>query len=284
MLGNFVLENANNPGTGTVQLAGPPAGRRSFLQAFPAGSTVYYAIDGGTQQETGYGVVAAGPPATLTRNPVGGPLVNFTGAVRVYSALPAERALFAGPDGGNVPLAGRVLAGLGAAQSDDHAPRADQIGWTLLQRQAATAGAVGLSFALPGRFQRFRLEFQEFTPAAAAALFMRYSFDGGSTFLSGASDYANATLSNGGSSAASQAYAVLSAPSAGNSPASGHVEFSSVGGAQWHGASFASGAGGLAVSTFGGFVSSGGTATNILIGCVGANLNAGRARLLGGLI
>lgn len=105
MLANYVLETANNPGVGPVNLAGPTTGRRSFADAFlPTGTTsapVFYFIEDGTQAEAGTGTVTAGTPVVLSRDTVlwsfngtasGSPpaAINFTGTVRVYNAPPAE--------------------------------------------------------------------------------------------------------------------------------------------------------------------------------------------------
>ncbi|MDL2169698.1 MULTISPECIES: hypothetical protein [Asaia] len=95
MLGNFVLETANNPGTGDFILSGAPAGRRGWSGAFPDGE-VYYFADDGTQAEWGIGRLTHGIPASISRDTVIGTTqdravrLNFTGTTLVYSALPAE--------------------------------------------------------------------------------------------------------------------------------------------------------------------------------------------------
>lgn len=105
MLANFVQEVANAPGTATtINLGGPPTGRRGFLAAFASGSTVYYFMDDGTQAEWGVGTVTSGTPNTLARTTVIGNTagttarLNFTGTVRVYNWLPAERVVALTPD------------------------------------------------------------------------------------------------------------------------------------------------------------------------------------------
>lgn len=112
---DFVLETANNPGTGQFVLDGAVAGRRSFSAAFPAGGTVFYYADDGVLAEWGYGTLDVSGPVTLTRQIVAGNTaetkspVNFTGAVRVYSDVPATYLPVMGPDGvpygGGKPLA-----------------------------------------------------------------------------------------------------------------------------------------------------------------------------------
>lgn len=104
MLRNFVLETSTAPGTNaTINLAGPATGRRGFLSEFPTGSLVYYFMDDGTQAEAGYGAVTAGAPNTLARTTVVWDSTNgstspsrrnFTGTVRVYNEVPADRVAY----------------------------------------------------------------------------------------------------------------------------------------------------------------------------------------------
>lgn len=101
MLGNFIQETANAPGSATtINLAGPPTGRRGFLAVFASGASVYYFMDDGTQAEWGIGTVTSGTPNTLARTTVIGTSagtttrLNFTGTTRVYNEVPAERLLF----------------------------------------------------------------------------------------------------------------------------------------------------------------------------------------------
>jgi hypothetical protein len=122
MLGNIARETSTAPGTGTtVTLNGATAGRRTFLAEFGAGAQCFYFLTDGTQTEAQIGTVAAGPPATLTR---GTPVwtsaagttsptrLNFTGAVTVYGALPAQRAVYTNGSG---DLQGVTAAKLRAA-------------------------------------------------------------------------------------------------------------------------------------------------------------------------
>lgn len=98
MLGNFVLETSNNPGTGDFILSGAPEGRRNWSVAFPDGE-VYYFADDGKQAEWGIGRLSHGIPASISRDTVLGTTqdkaarLNFTGTTLVYSALPAEAAI-----------------------------------------------------------------------------------------------------------------------------------------------------------------------------------------------
>lgn len=101
MLQDFVLQNANAPGTAaSVQLLSTVTGRRAWLSAFSTGSVAYYFMDDGTQAEWGYGTLTSGSPDTLSRDTVIGNTagttsrLNFTGAVRVFCSLPAEKWVY----------------------------------------------------------------------------------------------------------------------------------------------------------------------------------------------
>jgi len=104
MLYDRVEQTTSTTGTGPLSLIAPTdASRRSFVQAAGSGSQVFYVIEtaDGLSYECGYGVVAAGTPDTLTRNPIlssnGNALVNFgSGTKRVYSTLPASRSRLVG--------------------------------------------------------------------------------------------------------------------------------------------------------------------------------------------
>lgn len=120
MLRNFVLETANNPGSGDVQLAGAPGGRVTFASRFANGAEVYYFLDDGTQWESGIATLTHGTPHTLARTTViansAGTTshLSFTGAVRAYNEVPAERLLYLDASS-NIALPGSLsVAGTGA--------------------------------------------------------------------------------------------------------------------------------------------------------------------------
>lgn len=99
-LADYVLESANNPGTGTINLAGAPTGRRAFAIKVSSGDTVYYYITDGTMFENGLGTYTTGTPNTLSRdtvydNDLGTTAKrNFTGAVQVYIEVPASKRVY----------------------------------------------------------------------------------------------------------------------------------------------------------------------------------------------
>lgn len=164
MLATLVLENANNPGTGNVILSGAPSGRLTFKQVFAAGATLYYVLDGGNQVEWGVGTVTGDTPAQLVRNTVIGNTagttarLNFTGTLRAFCDLPAERELWA--DSAAVWQGqGRRFAGLGAATTKTDAAQLGQVAWEVISEQGAAADVKdNYVFALPAGFLKFRIE------------------------------------------------------------------------------------------------------------------------------
>lgn len=167
-LANYVLETANNPGTGTVALAGAVAGRRSFAQAFTTGSTVFYFIDDGTNYECGIGTFTTGSPNHLARTTIietssgGTTAINFTGTVNVYCEAPAQY---------NVVVTDFALTGAGSgvylqlpASNPASGNRA------LLQGGLATTGAGGtISITFPLAFPNTIITAQVTTAGAVSA-------------------------------------------------------------------------------------------------------------------
>lgn len=122
MLKNLVEETANNPGTGTtVTLAGAPSGRLTWRgSGFANGAQVFYFITDSTIGEWGIGTLTLAASDTLSRDTVLGNTagtnvkLNFTGACRVYNALPAERSLYVGQSA--VALSGDITITKAAPQ------------------------------------------------------------------------------------------------------------------------------------------------------------------------
>lgn len=117
MLANFVEETVNAPGTSTsINLGGAATGRIGFVTAFGGGASCFYYMTDGTLFETGYGVVTSGSPNTFSRDTVldnsSGTTarLNFTGATRIYGALPAERHLYLAPTkAGPIAITGPLI-------------------------------------------------------------------------------------------------------------------------------------------------------------------------------
>jgi hypothetical protein len=148
MLADFVLETAVAPGTAaTINLAGALAGRRAFAAAFASGAAVFYAMEDGAAWELGIGTFTDGAPDTLARdtvlrNSLGTTArINFTGTVRVYSALPADRAVYTDDDGD--------LVGVTAAKLRD-AAGATTVGAAVLTAADKAAGRAAIDAPLIG--------------------------------------------------------------------------------------------------------------------------------------
>lgn len=112
-LGNYVLETATAPGTGSFTLNGPETDRRSFSTAFPNGGSVFYFADDGSSAEWGVGTLTIGTPSTLSRTTIigttsgGTSALNFSGSVEVYNEIPAEYVPVLEQDG-SLTLAGSL--------------------------------------------------------------------------------------------------------------------------------------------------------------------------------
>jgi len=107
MILNYVLENANAPRTGIIQLAGAPLDRMPFFRAYVDGAQLFYFIDDGAQSEWGVGTMHYGAPNTISRDTVIGNTatdqkdpnlpknkLNFAGAVQVYNEIPGQRLAY----------------------------------------------------------------------------------------------------------------------------------------------------------------------------------------------
>lgn len=289
LLANCVLETCNNPGTGTLQLQGAAPGRESFLEGFGNGVQAYYFLTDGTQTEAGVGTVIAGSPNTLSRdtviwNSVGTTAkLSFTGSCQVFSDLPAERSPLFSADNATLPMGGRRLAALAAGTAADDAPRLDQVGWRSISQTLFSTAQTGAAFSLPAGFERFRVELQDVVPAANAALYVRYSFDGGVTYASGTSDYSYATADARAGSAtfggATQSYIPICAATAAD--VIGALEFQPAGNKRVLFDAASPVSGGLSRWTGCGSCAVAGRATHVLVSGVGVNLASGRLRLLG---
>lgn len=151
MLANFVQETANAPGTAaTINLGGAAAGRLPFIPTFASGSVVFYGMDDGTLAEMGIGTVTAGSPNTLARttvlwNSAGTTArMNFLGSVRVYCAVPAERAIYLRPDG---TVQNATATGSALFRAADAAAARTAIGAGTVQTGALTASGLTMATA-----------------------------------------------------------------------------------------------------------------------------------------
>src|ERR1043165_8261929 len=102
LLADLVLETANAPGTGTINLLGAQPERVSFYTGFgsPSSALVYYVVSDNTIAEWGIGTFTHGSPDTLARTTVIGNTsgttarLNFTGTCKVYNSLPASKTVY----------------------------------------------------------------------------------------------------------------------------------------------------------------------------------------------
>lgn len=291
----MVKQSCAAPGTGTtITLAAAQPGYSSF-DVFGNAQPAYFMLTDGSQSELQAGTVTVGSPSSLSR---GTPLwnsagtfsrLNFTGTCTVYSVTPAERALFF--DANNaLNLASRRVYGLPATHtSNDEPARVDDVAWRWLSTQNLSVSTGAVVFALPSGYPRFRIEYQEIVPAAAAAMYCRWSHDGGITYVQGATEYIYSFQAMGLSAVASgganTTFAGLSDTGNSASAAFGALEFQPTGGkftifeaAQFHSVRGWQRVAGMAVCSVSG------TATHIQIGAASTTMAAGgRFRLSGGL-
>lgn len=194
-LANLVLERANAPGTAaSVNVAGAPSGWIGLVAGVGNGGTLYYFISDGVQSEWGHGTVTAGAINSFTRNVIGNTQgtiarLNFTGAVDVWCEVPAERTPFYDTANATLPMGGRRLAGLGAATLADDGARLDQVGHRRVAEVTVTSAQVSAIFSLPAGLNRFALQWDDLVLSASGNLGLQFSVDGGATFRGGASDY-----------------------------------------------------------------------------------------------
>ena len=96
LIADRVRETTTTTGTGTVDLAGAPAGFQTFVSGIGTGNKCFYCITNGVDWEVGIGTVTDASPDTLSRQTVvassnGGSLVSFAaGSKDVFVTLPAS--------------------------------------------------------------------------------------------------------------------------------------------------------------------------------------------------
>ena len=96
LLADRVKETTTTTGTGTIALAGAPAGFQSFNTAFSNGSLVYYVIQSNADFEIGIGTTGAGTLArtTVLQSSNADALVPFAAGVKdVFCSYVADRAV-----------------------------------------------------------------------------------------------------------------------------------------------------------------------------------------------
>ena len=205
---------------------------------------------------------------TINRDTVA---LSFPGLVRIFCWLPASRT--------------PVLEASGTL-GEAYLPY--RAAWREIGQPITLTGTVGLvDFSLPAGFRRFRLEFQNAIPPAAAAMFMR--LDVGTGFLQASNSYGPSTLAvyNGGVVPSTGALSgeILLAP-VGVENVMGFVEFSAASAVERCQRIFQTTSvvtpNAYRAASMGGFqVIAGGTARAIRLGFVNQNVGSGTFRLLG---
>lgn len=285
LVGDMVLQTANSPSTGTFQLIAPPSGRSSLIFANGPGPIYYYAHDG-TNWEKGVGTVTGGSPDTLSRDTVvrnssgGTSKVNFSGTVTILTDVLSERVICASADNASVAFGNRVAAGLVAGSSPDHAPRYDQIGDVRVFTYTVSGGNI----VVPVPSDPVEIQFGGLVSGSALPMFFRVSTNGGASYLSGATEYANQLHSQVGAtitgSASSSSFVAMGFQNvATNYGAFGNIKLYPAN-FVFRGEIQSNNGSNLTSERFSGNWSTASAPSHILISAVGGTLTGGYARLV----
>lgn len=121
------------------------------------------------------------------------PAASKFGAVVVQSTDDASFEIISGQG-----TSGQVLTSNGS----DALPSFQSNAWILLETQTASASSsIDFTSNIDSSFNKYSFEIINWIPSTGALLQMRVSTDGGSTFKSGASDYAHGNFRTNGASA-----------------------------------------------------------------------------------
>lgn len=115
---------------------------------------------------------------------------------------------------GNLPMGGNRITGLGAPGANDEAARRRDVGLQWIESVTVSGTPTFIEFALPTGFAEFEFRMNDLgSTVAGATLGFQLSNDGGSSYISGASDYLTGWYgadTGGFSAAAAQALGGLS--------------------------------------------------------------------------
>lgn len=199
---------------------------------------------------------------TLTIDPAGAETINGATTLQVFAGETAE--IFRTASGWTCAELGNAWRQIGASVS------------------ASAQGA--LVFGLPANFSRFRLEIEDCSPTAAAFAFLRYSFDGGTNYAAGASDYTTVgtvdRLAGTAPFYAAQTVLQVSDALVIGGDMFGSVEFRAQGGKRATFQTTGVNANGLTSYVGGGICAVAGTATHVLFGFGSTTIQTHRSRLL----
>lgn len=149
-----VFETSTTQGTGTINLAGPASGFRSFVEGVGDAAKTPYVMDDGVDWEIGLGTVTDGTPDTLSRDMVfassnSNALVNWGPGTRNVRLAPVTALLL--QRDANLNMVERYVAGAGSATVQTAtftpAPLALSTGMLILYKPpAANTGALTINF------------------------------------------------------------------------------------------------------------------------------------------
>lgn len=197
----------------------------------------------------------------VTIDPAGAETVNAVATVQLYPGETCELVRHVG---------GWLVLGLAN-------------GWRQVAASVSASVQAVVVFALPTALQRFRLELEDVAASVAAVCFLRLSFDGGSTYAAGASDYGNAygAMRSAGLVAGGSATTFLGISDSTGTDIFGAVEFRAQGSKRLLSDVTSTTGGVLSRLVNSGNCAVAGTATHLQLGFVSTTVAAHRIRLLG---
>lgn len=162
--------------------------------------------------------------------------------------------------------------------------------WVEITQSMGSTPVSATSFGLPSSFLRFKLVWMDVVPSIQAQPYIRFSYDSGASYKSGATDYTavgtyarSAAPGTPGAVFVQQSYMPVAPSVQATWPSHGCYEFTATGlqygvGAAW---GVNSPDGDTHLNLSGRMTVGYGTATNVLFGAFGANLNTHRVKLFG---
>jgi len=225
-----------------------------------------------TDMGTGAAAAAAAAAAAIgTMN--GTAITALQTKVATLPTSPAAAAL---------DMGARQIVNLAPGTTSTDGARLDQMMWRVISRINITSAKSSVVLSLPSGFYRFRLDLEAISPAASGFPYIEFSFNGGTSYVNGPSDYAWVMIK--ADTALTPIYAngstlVQIGPNGLTSGQSGWIEFTpddKTVFASWWG----SGAN-LEATTTQGRCNVAGTPTHVLFALSSGAINAGRIRFSG---
>jgi hypothetical protein len=159
--------------------------------------------------------------------------------------------------------------------------------WQVIDKQIVSNVQPEVIFAIPGQYGRLMLEWQNFSPTSEASPYLRVSTDNAASFRQASGDYTLQTMTSKGAvvtaGGLTSGYAPLSVD-ASPFPCFGSLIMQVADSKFFQGQMTAfTQASGLAVTTFGGYVTVSGPMTHLLIGFAGTQVATGQLILSGAM-